>query len=34
MERVAALGILLMSKCCDRLEYSGTGNIVRLEKNI
>lgn len=28
------LGILLMSKCCDRLEYSGTGNIVRLEKNI
>lgn len=28
------LGILLMYKCTDRLEYSGTGNIVRLEKNI
>jgi anti-anti-sigma factor len=28
------LGILLMAKCCDRLEYSGPGNIVRLEKNV
>ncbi|MGH9360372.1 MAG: ATP-binding protein, partial [Thermoanaerobaculia bacterium] len=28
------LGILLMHKCCDRLEYSGAGNIVRLEKNL
>ena len=28
------LGILLMHKCCDRLEYSGGGNVVRLEKNI
>ena len=28
------LGILLLHKCCDRLEYSGTGNAVRLEKNI
>lgn len=28
------LGILLMYKCSDRLEYSGTGNILRLEKNI
>jgi anti-anti-sigma factor len=28
------LGILLMYKCCDRLEYSGTGNVVRLEKNL
>ncbi len=28
------LGILLMSKCCDRLEYHGAGNIVRLEKNL
>jgi serine/threonine-protein kinase RsbW len=28
------LGILLMSKCTDRLEYSGTGNVLRLEKNI
>ncbi len=28
------LGILLMYKCTDRLEYSGAGNIVRLEKNI
>jgi anti-sigma regulatory factor (Ser/Thr protein kinase) len=28
------LGILLMNKCCDRLEYSGQGNVVRLEKNI
>jgi len=28
------LGILLMHKCCNRLEYSGAGNIVRLEKNL
>lgn len=28
------LGILLMSKCSDRLEYSGAGNILRLEKNL
>lgn len=28
------LGILLMSKCTDRIEYSGPGNILRLEKNI
>jgi serine/threonine-protein kinase RsbW len=28
------LGILLMSKCADRLEYSGAGNAVRLEKNL
>jgi len=28
------LGILLMYKCSDRLEYSGAGNILRLEKNI
>jgi anti-anti-sigma factor len=28
------LGILLMHKCCDRLEYSGGGNVVRLEKNL
>jgi len=27
------LGILLMSKCADRLEYSGRGNVLRLEKN-
>jgi serine/threonine-protein kinase RsbW len=28
------LGILLMSKCTDRLDYSGSGNVLRLEKNI
>lgn len=28
------LGILLMYKCSDRLEYSGRGNIVRIEKNL
>ncbi|MEM7264290.1 MAG: ATP-binding protein, partial [Planctomycetota bacterium] len=28
------LGILLMQKCSDRLEYSGSGNVVRLEKNL
>jgi anti-sigma regulatory factor (Ser/Thr protein kinase) len=28
------LGILLMYRCADRLEYSGVGNILRLEKNI
>ncbi|MBI4585733.1 MAG: ATP-binding protein [Planctomycetes bacterium] len=27
------LGILLMHRCTDRIEYSGTGNILRLEKN-
>ncbi len=34
-ERVrGGLGILLMCKCTDRIEYSGTGNVLRLEKNI
>jgi len=28
------LGILLMTKCCDRLQYCGSGNVVRLEKNL
>ena len=28
------LGILLMSRCSDRIEYSGAGNVLRLEKNI
>jgi serine/threonine-protein kinase RsbW len=28
------LGILLMHKCSDRLEYSGAGNVLRLEKNL
>lgn len=28
------LGILLMYKCSDRLEYSGAGNVVRIEKNL
>ena len=28
------LGILLMSRCADRLHYAGNGNILRLEKNI
>jgi anti-anti-sigma factor len=28
------LGILLMSRCTDRIEYAGAGNILRLEKNI
>ncbi len=28
------LGILLMHKCSDRLQYSGTGNVVRIEKNL
>ena len=28
------LGILLMHKCSDRLEYSGRGNIVRIEKQL
>ena len=28
------LGILLMSKCSDRIEYSGSGNVLRLEKNL
>ncbi|MFQ5654790.1 MAG: ATP-binding protein [Planctomycetota bacterium] len=28
------LGILLMHKCSDRLEYSGSGNVVRIEKNL
>ena len=27
------LGILLMHRCADRLEYSGLGNTLRLEKN-
>ncbi len=27
------LGILLMHRCTDRIEYSGAGNILRLEKN-
>jgi anti-sigma regulatory factor (Ser/Thr protein kinase) len=28
------LGILLMHKCTDRLEYTGRGNIVRIEKRL
>jgi len=28
------LGILLMHKCSDRLEYSGDGSLVRLERNL
>ncbi len=28
------LGILLMRKCSDRIEYSGCGNILRLEKHL
>ena len=28
------LGILLMSRCAERLHYAGNGNILRLEKNI
>ena len=28
------LGILLMHKCSDRLEYTGRGNVVRIEKNL
>ena len=28
------LGILLMSKCADRIEYHGVGNTLRLEKNL
>jgi serine/threonine-protein kinase RsbW len=28
------LGILLMSKCSDRIEYSAPGNVLRLEKNV
>ncbi len=28
------LGILLMHKCSDRLEYSGRGNVVRIEKTL
>lgn len=28
------LGILLMQRCSDRLEYTGNGNIVRIEKNL
>lgn len=28
------LGILLMSRCTDRIHYAGFGNILRLEKNI
>ncbi len=28
------LGILLMHRCSDRLEYSGSGNSVRIEKNL
>jgi anti-sigma B factor antagonist len=27
------LGILLMHRCVDRIEYSGSGNVLRLEKN-
>ena len=30
----AGLGILLMSRCVDRLEYSGSGNVLRLERNL
>ncbi|MEM7164012.1 MAG: ATP-binding protein [Planctomycetota bacterium] len=28
------LGILLMHKCSDRLEYTGAGNVIRIEKNL
>ena len=28
------LGILLMSRCTDRIQYSGPGNLLRLEKNL
>jgi len=28
------LGILLMHKCSDRLEYTGRGNVVRIEKQL
>ncbi len=28
------LGILLMHKCSDRLEYSGRGNVLRIEKRL
>jgi anti-anti-sigma factor len=28
------LGILLMSRCTDRIQYSGPGNVLRLEKNL
>ena len=28
------LGILLMHKCSDRLEYTGRGNVVRIEKTL
>jgi serine/threonine-protein kinase RsbW len=28
------LGILLMSRCSDRIQYSGPGNVLRLEKNL
>ncbi|MBN1442871.1 MAG: ATP-binding protein, partial [Planctomycetes bacterium] len=28
------LGILLMSRCTDRIDYAGSGNILRLEKNL
>ena len=32
--RQGGLGILLMHRCTDRIEYSGSGNILRLEKNL
>lgn len=32
--RRGGLGILLMSRCTDRIEYAGVGNILRLEKNL
>ena len=28
------LGILLMHRCSDRLEYLGKGNVVRIEKRL
>ena len=30
----AGLGILLMSRCVDRLEYAERGNVLRLERNL
>lgn len=32
--RRGGLGIILMHRCTDRIEYSGSGNTLRLEKNL
>ena len=32
--RRGGLGIILMHRCTDRIEYSGVGNLLRLEKNL